>query len=111
MLSTHPDLTPNPHCPRKALQTIPLLHLLAHLLHWHDEQRGHRVADEQHQEEGTEHGDLPGGIRMERQVVQDIRIVRLEDVTQEQEGIQEAQSTEHPRVEAFNCDIHVMALP
>lgn len=38
-LATHPNSTPNVamHRPREALQAVPFLHLLAHLLHWHDQ--------------------------------------------------------------------------
>lgn len=46
---------------------------------------------------------------MERKLVKRIGIIYLQNVAKVKEGKEEAQPTPHPRVEAFNSNVHVMS--
>lgn len=103
----YPDLVSDLHCPGQTHQPISLLDLLAHFLR-HNQQRSHRIADKQNEEQHAQHKHLPRGVLHVAELVQRIRIVCLENVAGEQERQQKTESTPHPRVETLNGDVHVV---
>lgn len=72
-------------------------------------QRGNRVAHKQYKEQNAQHEHLPSSVLVVADMVQRVRIVCLKHVTDEQERQQEAEPAPHPRVEALNGDVHVVA--
>ena len=87
--------------------------------------RRHDVTRSQREEDEAENGDMPRGLdtvgidignglkkglekgSLEAQVVERVRVVQLEDVSQVEEGEQEPESLPHPGVEAVVGDVHV----
>jgi len=104
------NLLSNFHRPRDRLQSVALLNLAAELLR-HNPKRCERISDEENEEEDAQHQDLPSGVGMARQLVERVTVVRLKDVSAEKEWQQKRQPLEHPTVETFNRDVHIVSLP
>lgn len=52
---------------------------------------------------------LPCGMFMVRKLIKSVGIIDLQDIAEVKEGKKKAEPTPHPRVEAFNSNIHVMS--
>lgn len=106
---THLHLLAQFHGLAHALEAIALLSPLAYLFRHHQE-RGGDVAHKEQKEEPAHDGHMPGGVgRIVGQLEERPGIVRLKGVANEQEWQKEAQAAPHPRMEALNGDIHVVA--
>lgn len=78
--------------------------VLVHVLLVDHPQRGEKVAHEDHQEGGTAHQDLPLLPLWELCHSEESHsIIELEEMTKEQKGQQEGQTSPHPRLEALYC--------
>lgn len=53
---------------------------------------------------------MPRGARVETQLIQRVCIIQREEIPGKQKGVQETQPPPHPRMEALDCDVHIVAL-
>lgn len=57
-----------------------------------------------------EHANLPCGLRMRRERVESVRIIKLKDVAYEETRQEEAKTSPHPAMEALYRNVHIVTL-